>query len=168
MVATPTPHVHRYPAALEWAGTTALGYERYDRSHRVRCAPVATELALSSDPAFLGDPAELDPERLLVAAASSCQLLSFLAVAARARLDVVRYADEAVGEMPDDARPMRLTRIALRPRVTLRGRRVGEDRLRRLTDLAHRECFVANSLSGEIVVEPTFAWLDDAPARGQS
>jgi organic hydroperoxide reductase OsmC/OhrA len=88
-----------------------------------------------------------------VLAASSCQLLSFLAVAARARIDVVDYRDDAEGEMPDDEQPMRITRIRLRPRITVRGE-VNEKRIRHLVEVGHRECFIANSLRTEIVVEP--------------
>ena len=53
-------------------------------------------------------------------AASSCQLLSFLAVAARARIDVVSYEDDATGEMPDGRYPW-VERIVLRPVVQYRG-----------------------------------------------
>lgn len=151
--------VHRYPAITRWQGSTGVGYDHYDRSHETTCAPIAAPLALSSDPAFRGDPAELDPERLLVAAASSCQLLSFLAVAARARIDVVDYVDEAFGEMPEDGRPMSIERITLRPTVTIRGA-ASEQRLRKLTDLAHRECFIANSLRSAMTIEPAFRFVD--------
>ena len=95
----------------------------------------------------------MNPEQLLVMAASSCQLLSFLAVCARARLDVVAYEDEGEGEMPEADRPVRITRITLRPRITINGD-VGEERVRHLVEVAHRECFIANSLRTEIVVEP--------------
>ena len=78
-------------------------------------------LDVSADPAFLGDPTLLNPEQLLLLAAVSCQLLSFLAVAARARLDVVEYRDDADAEMPEDDLPVRITRINLRPRITVRG-----------------------------------------------
>jgi len=43
----------------------------------------------------------------VVLAAGSCQLLSFLAVAARARLDVVAYEDDAEGVMPEGDHPVR-------------------------------------------------------------
>jgi organic hydroperoxide reductase OsmC/OhrA len=112
-------------------------------------------LELTADPAFGGDPRLLDPEQLVVLAASSCQLLSFLAVAARARLDVVAYADDARGVMPADPTPMRITRIDLHPRITVRGE-VTDERLSHLCEVAHRECFIANSLTAEIVVTPTF------------
>ena len=136
-----------------WHGSTAAGYDAYDRRHRVDAPPAPHTLELSSDPAFRGDPALLNPEQLLVMAAASCQLLSFLAVAARARIDVVDYQDHAEGEMPEDDRPVRITRITLRPRITIRGD-IDDARLHHLVDVAHRECFIANSLTTEMVIEP--------------
>lgn len=157
--------VHRYATELRWAGSTGVGYEAYGRSHELRARPAATDLHLSSDPAFRGDPALLNPEQLLVAAASSCQLLSFLAVAARARLDVIAYADAATAVMPEDDLPVRITRIDLEPLITLADTdraRPSPERLAHLVDVAHRECFVANSLRAEIEVRPTFRWVDQA------
>ncbi len=149
-------HEHRYRATCSWAGSTGDGYEAYDRGHEAAALPSETTLALSGDPAFRGDPRLLNPEQLLVLAASSCQLLSFLAVAAKARIDVIEYTDDAEGVMPDAHGPMSITRIVLHPRITVRGD-VTEARLVHLCEVAHRECFIANSLRTEIVVEPTFA-----------
>ncbi len=148
--------VHTYATTTRWEGSTGAGYDAYDRAHVAGVEPVAGELGLSSDPAFRGDPARLNPEQLLVLAASSCQLLSFLAVAARARVDVVGYEDRAVGEMPEDDRPIRLTRIVLRPRITVRGAIPRDTRLLHLVEVAHRECFIANSITSEIEIQPSF------------
>lgn len=155
---TDGPDVHRYAATCTWTGSTGEGYDAYSRAHEVAAPPAEAPLALTADPAFGGDPRRLNPEQLLVAAASSCQLLAFLAVAARARIDVVDYHDDASGEMPESAgsTPMWVERIVLRPAITVRGD-TSEDRLGRLVDLAHRKCFIAGSLRSEIVVEPTFA-----------
>ncbi|CAN5800496.1 OsmC family protein [soil metagenome] len=153
--------VHTYRTTLSWEGTTAGGYRHYDRGHRVATPPATDPLVLTADPAFLGDAALTNPEQLLVAAASSCQLLSFLAVAAGARLVVVAYEDEATAVMPEDDPPMRITRIELHPTITLAdGERPRPDpaRLLHLTEVAHRQCFIANSLLSEIVVSPTFTW----------
>ena len=146
-------HTHRYHAEVAWSGSTAVGYEHYDRTHRATAPPAPVELAMASDPAFRGDPGLLNPEQLLVLAAASCQLLAFLAVAARARLDVVDYRDRAEGEMPEDDRPVRLTRIVLRPTITVRGD-VADERVLHLVEVAHRECYIANSLRTDVVVEP--------------
>jgi organic hydroperoxide reductase OsmC/OhrA len=147
------PLVHRYSAALAWHGSTAAGLAGYSRDHLVSCHPAQDELALSSDPHFRGTATRLNPEQLLVAAASSCQLLSFLAVAARARVDVIAYIDNADGFMSEGGRPMRIERIVLRPEVAVRGQ-ISEARVIRLLDLAHEECFIANSLLTEVAIEP--------------
>jgi organic hydroperoxide reductase OsmC/OhrA len=145
---------HRYSVHCSWSGSTGAGYEVYDRAHEGSTpATTPTALTLSADPAFRGDPTRLNPEQLVVLAAASCQLLSFLAVAARARVDVVGYDDDATGEMPEDDPPVRLTRIVLRPHITVSGA-VREDCVRHLVEVAHRECYIANSLRTDIVVEP--------------
>jgi organic hydroperoxide reductase OsmC/OhrA len=146
--------IHRYNVSCAWHGSTGAGYAGYDRSHEAHAPPAEATLLLSGDPAFRGTPGLLNPEQLLVMAAASCQLLSFLAVAARARVDVVDYQDDAEGDMPEDEQPMRITRVKLRPRITVRGD-VSEDRIRHLVEVGHRECFIANSLNTEVVVEPT-------------
>lgn len=145
---------HRYAVRCEWTGSTGAGYDAYDRAHRVSAPPAGAVVTMSADPAFLGRGELLNPEQLLLAAASSCQLLAFLAVAARARVDVVAYEDTAEALMPEDDTPMRITAIHLRPRITVRGGG-DEERVVRLVELAHRECFIANSLRTEIRISPT-------------
>ena len=148
-------HVHRYSARLTWSGSTAVGYDRYERSHTVATPPADTELRLSSDPAFLGDPSLMNPEQMVVAAASSCQLLSFLAAAARSRIVVLGYTDEAEGEMDEGDPPARIGRIVLRPRIVVADG-TEEARVQRLVELAHEQCFVANALGNtEMSIEPT-------------
>ncbi len=145
--------MHTYCATVAWSGSTGVGYENYDRRH-AGVSQAGYVVALSSDAAFRGDPACLNPEELLVLAAASCQLLSFLAVAARARIDVIDYRDEGAGEMPDDA----LTKITLRPQITVSAgseRPVTQARILHLCQVAHRECYVSNSLKTPIAVEPT-------------
>jgi organic hydroperoxide reductase OsmC/OhrA len=147
-------HVHEYRAGVTWSGSTGEGYDTYTRTHQASSPPADQQLTLSSDPAFRGDPGLLNPEQLLLQAAASCQLLSFLAVAARSRLDVVAYDDEAEAVMPEADKPVRITRIVLRPRITV-VEGPDEDRIRHLCQVAHRDCFIANSLTAEVVVEPT-------------
>jgi organic hydroperoxide reductase OsmC/OhrA len=151
-------HVHRYAATCSWRGSTGDGYEAYSRAHDAGCPPVRTSIRLSGDSAFRGDPALMNPEQLLVVAASSCQLLSFLAVSARARVDVIAYDDDASGEMPEGRYPW-VEKIVLRPHVVYRGD-TPESRVRHLLDLAHRECFIANSLRTVITLEPRLERTD--------
>jgi organic hydroperoxide reductase OsmC/OhrA len=153
--------VHRYAVTCLWEGSTGEGYERYSRSHTGSAPPAQATLELSADPAFRGDPKRLNPEQLFVLAASSCQMLSFLAVAARARLDVRRYQDHGEAEMSEDDLPVRITRITLRPRIELAAG-PSEERVRHLVEQAHRECYIASSARTEIRVEPTIVFLGAA------
>ncbi len=148
------PTTHHYVVRCAWSGTTGAGYEAYDRTHEAWAPPAAGPLRLSGDPAFRGDPGLLNPEQLVVLAASSCQLLSFLAVAARARVEVLRYEDEGEGTMPEDDPPTRLSTIVLRPTIWV-APGTDQERVKHLVEVAHRECYVANSLRTEVRVEPT-------------
>ena len=106
---------HDYLTNLAWSGSTGAGYRAYDRAHTVSATPAEASLHLSADPRFRGDDARLNPEQLLVAAASSCQLLSFLAVAAAAGIDIHSYEDRAIGTMDLSDSPARVGRIVLSP-----------------------------------------------------
>ena len=152
---------HRYEARTRWTGSTGGGWEAYDRAHEVTAPPAEQRLTVTTGEAH-GDPSMLNPEQLVVAAASSCQLLWFLHLAAKARVDVLEYHDHAVGVMPSDDPPLRLTEIVLRPRIVV-APGPSEERIEKLCDLAHRECYIANSLRGEVRVEPEVEFRGAAP-----
>jgi organic hydroperoxide reductase OsmC/OhrA len=149
---------HRYTARSHWRGDTGLGYENYDRAHEAQAPPATQKLTLTTGEA-LGDPSQLNPEQLLVMAASSCQLLWFLHLAAKARVEVIEYEDNAEGEMPEDDRPVRITKIVLRPRIVIRPG-PSEERVTHLAHLAHEECYIANSLNTEVLLEPRVEFAD--------
>jgi organic hydroperoxide reductase OsmC/OhrA len=143
---------HRYETRLRWSGSTGLGWEHYDREHSVTAPPAEQEVRLTTGESK-GDPSVLNPEQLVVMAASSCQMLMFLHLAAKARIDVVKYEDEATGLMPLDTEPAWITEITLRPRIVIAGE-AGEERVRKLLHTAHEHCFIANSLKSEMAIEP--------------
>ena len=145
--------VHRYQASLHWTGSTGAGWDAYDRGHTALAPPAEQEVGLTTGEKQ-GDQRLLNPEQLVVVAASSCQMLWFLHLAAKARIDVVRYEDEADADMPEDVEPVRLTRITLRPRIEVAGD-ANEERVLRLVEKAHELCYVANSLRTEVLVEPS-------------
>jgi len=144
---------HRYEARLSWTGSTGLGWEHYDREHAVTAPPAEQELRLTTGESK-GDPSVLNPEQLLLMSASSCQMLWFLHLAAKARIDVVAYEDEASATMPEDDPPVRITEIVLRPRITVAGD-ASDERVRKLVDTAHEHCFIANSLNSSMSIEPS-------------
>jgi organic hydroperoxide reductase OsmC/OhrA len=143
---------HRYRASLRWTGSTGAGWDEYDRAHTATAPPAEQELGLTTGEKQ-GDQRLLNPEQLVVIAASSCQMLWFLHLAAKTRIDVVRYEDDADAEMPEDDKPVRLTRITLRPLIEVAGD-ANEERVLKLVEKAHELCYVANSLNSEVLVEP--------------
>ncbi|MFC8800137.1 OsmC family protein [Promicromonospora sp. NPDC057138] len=148
---TPT---HPYAARLHWAGSTGDGVRSYSREHAAVAAPATPVLTLSADSAFRGDPDRLNPEQLVVVAAASCQLLSFLGAAARAGVDVLSYHDEATSHLDLGASPARLGTIRLAVTVTVAAG-TDEALVHELADQAHRGCYVANSLAVPVEVGMT-------------
>lgn len=95
-----------------------------------------------------------DPEELLVAALSSCHMLTFLHHARRAGFVVVDYGDDAVGILEEvDPGRHAVTRVTLRPRITWEGGAPDAATLAQLHHDAHEECFIANSVRTEVTVD---------------
>ena len=141
----------RFTAHTAWSGSTALGWQHYDRAHTARAQPAKQELTVTTAEER-GNPDHLNPEQLLLMAASSCQMLWFLHLAGKARIDVVAYEDRCEAEMPED----RFTRIVLRPEITIQGD-ASEERVLKLCEQAHRHCNIAKSLSCPVELEPRLA-----------
>jgi organic hydroperoxide reductase OsmC/OhrA len=82
-------------------------------------------------------------------------MLFFLDFARRAGVVVASYEDEAEGVMEegDDGR-VRITRATLRPRIAFDGDAPDAAALDALHHKAHEACFIANSVTSEIVIEP--------------
>jgi organic hydroperoxide reductase OsmC/OhrA len=143
---------HRYETRLHWSGSTGLGWEGYDRTHTAVAPPAEQEVRLTTAESR-GNPRVLNPEQLVVMAASSCQMLWFLHLGAKTRIDVIEYADDASGVMPEDDEPTGITQITLRPRITIAGE-ASEAQVRKLVETAHEYCYIANSLTSEMSIEP--------------
>jgi organic hydroperoxide reductase OsmC/OhrA len=151
--------MHRYEARIAWHRSGAVFIDnRYSRSHEWVFDGGLTIPASSSPtvvPVPQSVPGAVDPEEALVAAASSCHMLWFLSLAAKQGFVVDRYEDEAFGVMERNGRgKLAFTRITLRPAVAFGGSRTPDGgELAALHERAHEECFIANSLNGEVVVE---------------
>jgi organic hydroperoxide reductase OsmC/OhrA len=145
---------------LTWTrGEHEFTYQNYSRDHEWRFDGGIT-VGASANPAYLGSEKAVDPEEALVAAISSCHMLTFLAIAAKKRFVVDSYADHAVGVMAkNEAGRMAITQVTLHPEIVFGGAVDGApqpdaETLDRMHHLAHQECFIANSVTTEITVEP--------------
>ena len=97
----------------------------------------------------------IDPEAMFTAAVSACHMLWFLDLARRAGFVVASYRDEAVGTLGrSEAAKMAMTRVVLRPRVAFEDAAPSPASLAALHQAAHEACYIANSITTEVVVEP--------------
>lgn len=133
-------------ASVRWTRTTTdFDYDTFDRGHVVRYGS-GVEIAASSAPEFKGDAARSNPEEEFVGALSSCHMLTFLAIAARKRLVVERYEDDAVGVLEKNAEgKLAVTKVVLRPRVQF-ATTVEPEALAKMHATAHANCFIAQSV----------------------
>ena len=145
-----------HTATIRWAASPGeeFGKGQYSRAHSWHFdggAVIAGSASPTIVPAPWSDAAAVDPEEAFVASLASCHMLFFLDCARRAGAVVTAYEDEAEAVMGkgDDGR-MRIMRVTLRPRVAFAGEvpDVGA-----LHHAAHEACFIANSVTCEVVVE---------------
>jgi organic hydroperoxide reductase OsmC/OhrA len=153
---------HEYRARVHWErGDAVFTDNRYSRGHAWQFDGGVTVPA-SSSPYTVRVPlsveAAVDPEEALVAALASCHMLWFLSLAAAGRWRIDDYSDDAVGFMGRNAAgKIAMLRVTLRPRVRFSGERLPtREEVTRLHERAHEECFIANSVTTAVQIEPVF------------
>ena len=145
----------KHLASLRWnRNGKPFTYEGYSRDHEW-IFDGGQRLTGSAAEAFLGSPEGVDPEEALVVALSSCHMLTLLAIAAKKGWTVESYDDDAEGTLgKNDAGKLSLTRVTLRPRIIFaEGKTPDAEALQRLHHQAHENCFIANSVKTEVVIE---------------
>jgi organic hydroperoxide reductase OsmC/OhrA len=152
--------VSAHKAVVDWAlGDGDFLKHRYSRVHTLTFDGGVTVTG-SASPHIVRAPWSradaVDPEAAFTASLSACHMLWFLDLAARAGFVVESYRDEAEGTLAkgEDGKAM-MARVVLRPRVAFSGdRRPSSAELEALHHRAHAECFIANSVKTEVVIEP--------------
>lgn len=154
---------HHYACHLVWTGAARGGTKRYDGYSREFRVDIDGKPSLpgSADAVFLGDPALHTPEDLLVAALSSCHFLSYAALCARHKIELVTYEDAASGTMQKVGDVIRFTEVILRPKATIAAGDV--EAALALHHKAHEQCFIACSVNFEVRHE---AVVTELSARG--
>ena len=151
---------HLHTALIRWsAGDADFLSRRYSRAHTWTFDGGAVVPASSSPhvvPVPMSDASAVDPEEAFVASLSSCHMLWFLDIAARAGYAVESYEDAADGRMGrNGAGKLVVDVVTLRPRARFAGARAPDSAaLAALHHEAHEECFLANSVRCEIRCEP--------------
>ncbi|SFY28181.1 Organic hydroperoxide reductase OsmC/OhrA [Janthinobacterium lividum] len=150
--------MHQFFATVAWQrdGQDFVG-QRYSRGHEWQFDGGLTVAASSSPlsvPLPMSVAENIDPEEALVAATSSCHMLFFLSLAAQRGYVIDDYRDEATGDLGKNAQGrLAMTRIVLRPRIAFAGTPPSPEALAALHHDAHKRCYIANSLTADVVVE---------------
>jgi organic hydroperoxide reductase OsmC/OhrA len=111
------------------------------------------EMDFSAPPDAHGHAGVMTPEDAFVAAANTCVMLMFLWAAERFKLDLLSYECRAEGEKKIELdRTEIFTRVTLWPKIKVRN--ADEKRVRRALQSATKYSLVANSIKGEVIVEP--------------
>ena len=145
---------------LEWTGAAkgaTADPATFSRDLRVSIDGVT--LPMSAAPGYHGDPSRANPEQLFVAAISACQALTYLFLTARNGIRVVGYTDDAQGRLGVSDGKVHMSQVTLRPQITLESG-ADDTRARDLVAKAHESCFIGNSVSTPIAIEPTVAFAD--------
>ena len=143
-----------YSIDLQWKSDgTALKPGSYSTNHRVDFRN-GLKATMTSAPDFGGDPKYANPEQAMAVALSSCHMMTFLALAAKAKWPVASYYDRAVAHLGKNAKgQMSVTRVDLHPVVRFdTGFSVDAAELEKMQHRAHRYCFIANTLADNVEI----------------
>lgn len=116
-------------------------------------------VAASSAPSIVPLPysieANVDPEEAFIASLSSCHMLFFLGIAGKRGFVIDEYIDNPIGVMKKDTDgKISITKVTLRPKVTFGGEKTPTlEKLEKIHHQSHNQCFIANSVKTEVVVE---------------
>lgn len=148
-----------YFATVAWKrGEQNFLDNKYSRGH-VWKFDGGAEIPASPSPHVVPPPMSVeenvDPEEAFVASLSSCHMLFFLYLAAKAKLVVDEYVDEAVGVIgKNEEGRQAMTRVTLRPKIVFSGdKEPTREQLEELHHKAHELCFIANSVKTTVDTE---------------
>ncbi|ACA87581.1 OsmC family protein [Shewanella woodyi] len=141
-----------FSVITQWNTQASIEGE-FNRDHSVTFGSGQTVQA-SSAPEYKGNQERVNPEEQLLAALSSCHMLTFLTIAHLKRLPVQTYTDNASAILGKNAAgKIAIVKLVLKPEIVFQsGVDVSAEVLEKIHEKAHANCFIANSLSSEIEV----------------
>ncbi len=145
---------HNYSTKVTWTGNLGSGtatYSSYSRDHLIQI-PHKPDLLGSADAPFRGDITKYNPEDMLLTSLATCHMLWYFHLCADNGIVVVDYVDNASAVM--NTHPGKFEEARLNPVVTITDGSKSE-LAKELHDLAHKRCFIANSVNFPVLHFPT-------------
>jgi organic hydroperoxide reductase OsmC/OhrA len=146
-VATSHPIIKRksftYETELQWLENRACRLESGNKE----------SLRVTSPPEFQGEEGEWTPEDMFVGAINACTMATFLAYANKKQLDVFSYKSKAEGVLEFSDGHYKFTQVKLQPLILVESIEAAA-MAEQLIQQAHDNCFISNSVSCKVILEP--------------
>lgn len=138
--------IHYYEVNVNWQN---------DRKGIMDSPVLADKLEVATPPEFnKGMPNIWSPEHLLVAAANSCLMTTFLAIAENFKLEYHSFKSNGVGKLEKVDGKFMISEITLKPVIEISDLAEQEKALRVLNK-SEAACLISNSIKAKIIFEPT-------------
>lgn len=137
-------------ANISWQKQGAFSHEGFERGHEALISGQTIPMAGANTPNYV------DPEQMLAASLASCHMQTFLALAAKKRLQVESYEDTATAkvEKNDDGK-LYVSEVHLTPKAVFSGeKQPSAEDIEKMHHKAHEHCFISNSLVSKTFVTP--------------
>jgi peroxiredoxin-like protein len=123
-------------------------------------------LIFSAPPEFQGDPGFWSPEDFLVAAAASCFVTTFRAIAEFSKFEAAALEISVEGVVEKGDGGYQFTELILKPKLTIR-QEGDRDRAARLLEKTEHSCLISRSLKSKITMEPEIQVAESQLAEQQ-
>ena len=135
---------HIYATALRWS----------QERKGILSSQGLPDIEVATPPEFpKGHPGIWSPEHMFVAAAETCLMTTFLAIAEKSKLEFSAYSSEAVGTLEKTGAGYLITKILIKPQIEIPGH-VQTDRVLRIVEMAEKHCLISNSMTTEVNIAP--------------
>lgn len=146
------PEHSTFTCAIRWRGDNR-DYDTFARQHDI-VFPGGLE-AIGGGAHRTEVTGQTNPEELFAASVATCMMMTILAVFSRSKIVITAYEDTPEASLDLVERRYRITRVTLRPRITVEGD-IDPAKFENLISKSHANCFISLSVNSEVIVEPTF------------
>lgn len=136
---------HFYEVSVQW---------NEDRKGTMSSEVLPQKIEVATPPEFpKGMQGIWSPEHLLVAAANSCLMTTFLAIAENSKLEFKTFDSKAVGKLEMVDGKYMISEIELMPEVVI-SKETDKERADRVLQKSEKACLISNSLKSNIIFKP--------------
>lgn len=138
-------NIHFYNTEIRW---------NEGRRGTLTSPDLQNPIAVATPPQFpKGEPNIWSPEHLYVAAANSCLMTTFLAIAENSKLDFVSFDSNATGKLERIDGTFMISEIELKPVVVLKNEK-DKERALRIIEKSEKACLISNSMKSKTILSP--------------